>query len=246
MVKMDRKEFLKISALFSLSLTAAPLLATALESKISKSELMGRTTPLLEGNGFNLRGQAAQAFTNMKNDAAKLGIKMYSQSSYRSFDHQLSIWTRKYNLFTSQGLSPKDAIQKIVMYSTIPGTSRHHWGTDLDIIDVSKPIPSDPLHEKHFTKGGLYEALQDFLVNRAHEYGFYLVYTNDKTRKGFEYEPWHLSYKELSVPMLQEFKQIDLMSELLNLKIKGSAALDKVFIEKYIRENVLGINKALL
>ena len=26
-----------------------------------------------------------------------------------------------------------DAINEIIRFSTIPGTSRHHWGTDIDI-----------------------------------------------------------------------------------------------------------------
>ena len=36
-------------------------------------------------------------------------------------------------------LEPKKAISEIIRFSTVPGTSRHHWGTDIDIIDGNFP-----------------------------------------------------------------------------------------------------------
>ena len=42
------------------------------------------------------------------------------------------------------------AIDKIIEYSTLPGTSRHHWGTDIDIIDAEPPEEGDVLLPKNF------------------------------------------------------------------------------------------------
>ena len=43
------------------------------------------------------------------------------------------------------------AIDKIIEYSTLPGTSRHHWGTDIDIIDAGPPEVVMFCFPKNFT-----------------------------------------------------------------------------------------------
>ena len=42
-------------------------------------------------------------------------------------------------------LKPDEAINEIIRFSTLPGTSRHHWGTEIDIIDEEFNINPDPL-----------------------------------------------------------------------------------------------------
>ncbi|MBW8048912.1 MAG: M15 family metallopeptidase [Cytophagales bacterium] len=208
-------------------------------------ELLGKIRPELYGDNYNLRAKASEAFTSMRSTALKDDIKIYSVSSYRSFEHQKGIWNRKYQKYIGRGMSPEKAINKIIEYSTIPGTSRHHWGTDLDIIDKSKPVPSDPLSAEHFKPGGLYEMLGEWLKKNAGKYGFYEVYTNDSTRKGFKYEPWHYSFKELSKPILEAFLEIDLKKYLIDEKIMGSEYFTDAFLGKYSDENILGINEEL-
>lgn len=209
-------------------------------------ELLGRTEPPFFGEGFRLRKKAADAFIEMQAAALQKGIDMYSQSSYRSYSSQEGIWTRKYNAFTKGGMAPIKSIEKIIEYSTIPGTSRHHWGTDLDITDKNKPTPSDPLLAKHFEKGGVYESMKKWLNENAEAFGFYEVYTNAPDRKGFKYEPWHFSYKPLSQVMLKEYKEIDLKALLQQMKLIGSEHFTDDFVGKYRKENVFDINKELL
>jgi len=208
-------------------------------------ELLGKVRPELYGEDYNLIEKASEAFASMRSAALKEGIKIYSVSSYRSFEHQKGIWNRKYHKYIDRSMSPDKAINKIIEYSTIPGTSRHHWGTDLDIIDKSKPMPSDPLSAEHFKPGGLYETLGEWLKKNANRFGFYEVYTDDPERKGFKYEPWHYSFKELSKPMLEAFLEIDLKKYLIDEKIMGSEYFTDEFLGKYKRENVLGINEEL-
>lgn len=216
------------------------------ESQITKDDLMGKGNPQLVGEGYKLRKKASQAFLKMKSAALKQGIELKVVSSYRDYKHQNRIWERKYERYTNSGLSPIKAIRKIIEYSTIPGTSRHHWGTDVDIVDGSVRQPKNSLLEKHFHKEGPFTKLKTWMDHNANDFGFYLVYTNEKNRKGFKYEPWHYSYAPSSVPMLKEFKKIDIKTELQKAILMGSTHFTAEFIQKYTNENILDINPKLL
>lgn len=240
---MNRRTFVKRTALAAGTVMFLP--SFVLEESFSKQELMGRVRPELLGDNFNLRKAAASAFERMRADAAKDGITLYSASSYRSYDHQNRIWTRKYKKYTGQGLSSITSIKKIVRYSTIPGTSRHHWGTDLDMIDLSKPTPADALLASNYQNGGVYEKLGAWLLKNANGYGFYETYTNDPNREGFEYEPWHYSYAPLAKPMLKDYLKLNIKEELLGAGLLGAASFTSDFIDQYIAKNIKGIHPFL-
>lgn len=207
--------------------------------------LIGKGNPTLYGNGYKLQKEAYDSFILMQKEALKSGIEIKVVSSYRSFEHQKRIWTRKYNQFTSNGMSPEEAISKIIEYSTIPGTSRHHWGTDIDIVDGSVPQPTSVLDPKHFEKRAVFEKFKKWMDENANKYGFYLVYTNESERKGFKYEPWHFSYKPLSTKMLTDYKKIDIIQLFQKEKVEGSEYFTNEFVEKYRAENILDINPVL-
>lgn len=211
----------------------------------SKAELIGKAPMNHYENEYKVRKEVYDAFNLMQSEALKDGIDIEIVSSYRSFEHQKRIWTRKYSKYISQGFSPQVAIDKIIEYSTIPGTSRHHWGTDIDIIDGSKAKPKDVLLTQHFKKEGIYHALKKWLDINAGDYGFCLVYTNDSERRGFKYEPWHYSYTSTSSKMLNEFLKISLKEMLLEEEIVGSENFTQEFLNQYLINNVLDINPDL-
>nr|WP_299441734.1 M15 family metallopeptidase [uncultured Aquimarina sp.] len=241
---MQRKKFIQISALGLVGLSSVSF--TDFQSKFTKNDLMGKGNPSFVGEGYKLRKNANKAFLKMKSAASKEGIKIRVVSSYRDYAHQNRIWERKYERYTAKGLSPIKAIQKIIEYSTIPGTSRHHWGTDLDIVDGSVKQPRDLLLEKHFHDGGSFTRFKTWMDHNANDFGFYLVYTNKKGRKGFKYEPWHYSYAPSSIPMLKEFKKLDIKTELQKTVLMGSSNFTPEFIQQYMNQNVLDINPKLL
>jgi len=214
--------------------------------KITRQELIGKGKPKLYGDTYKLRKEAHESFLKMKNSALKDGIDMLVVSSYRDFDHQKRIWNRKYKLFSHQGLSAIKAIERIIEYSTIPGTSRHHWGTDLDIVDGNPKQPKNVLLAKHFENKGPYFKLKKWMDENANSFGFYLVYTDNPQRKGFKYEPWHYSYKPLSDNYLIEFQKIDIIELLVKENIMGVEYFSEKFFNKYIKENILDINPKLL
>jgi|SRR5690606_29687696 len=243
---MQRREFLKKSSLAGGLLIINPKFNSFYFNEFSEDELIGKGKPTLFGDGFNLRKEAQIQFDLMRKSAKEKGFTIYSVSSYRSYAHQNSIWERKYKSYRNQGLSHQKTIEKIIEYSTIPGTSRHHWGTDLDIIDTTKGIPNNPLSETHFNEGGRMHKFKLWLDENSEKFGFYLVYTNEKERKGFAYEPWHFSYKPLALKMLKEYKELDIKKILQSNKLMGSENFTDEFVEKYRRENILDINPDLL
>ena len=243
---MNRKLFIKSTALTGLGLTLLPYLAWGQKAaSITPDLLMGKGRPTLFGDDHKLLNEAHQAFEQMKAAARKDGIKIHSVSSYRNFERQKQIWERKYQQFTLEGLTPEAAIKKIIEYSTIPGTSRHHWGTDLDLIDLAVKQPALVLETEHFEENGVFCDLKRWLNENAAAFQFYEVYTYDPLRKGFQYEPWHFSYAPLSKSMLKDFMEIDVFSILESENLMGSKHFSTSFKEKYITENILDINPAL-
>ncbi|MEM7822963.1 MAG: D-alanyl-D-alanine carboxypeptidase family protein [Candidatus Aenigmatarchaeota archaeon] len=109
--------------LFPWRIDSKPLLTT--------DEMIGKSKPVLNDLGF--LPLAAEAFLDMRSDAEKDGIGISPVSVYRSFSAQMNIWNKKYMALS---LEPEKRIRQIIRYTAIPGTSRHHWGTDADLIDA--------------------------------------------------------------------------------------------------------------
>ena len=246
---MERRSFIKRSSISGLALAIAPSLAFAKDKDFQFSilELMGKTDIELYGKGINLRAQAHDAFVEMKKAAYSDGIDLKVVSSYRNFMRQEAIFERKFERYTEEdGLEPIEAIDKIIEYSTIPGTSRHHWGTDVDLIDGYPKAEGDVLVPEKFGAGGPYENFKNWMDENAKVFDFHLVYTDKPKRKGFKYEPWHYSFAPLSVPMLTEFRRKNILQILQQETFLGSEHFTNGFLKTYIQNNILDINKELL
>mgnify|MGYP002395591068 CR=1 FL=1 len=216
------------------------------QKQLNYKELIGKGDPMLLGKSYQLREDVHLAFLNMASAARKSKIKIQVVSSYRSFERQNQIWERKFKRNNARGLSPTDNIKKIIEYSTIPGTSRHHWGTDVDIIDANATQPSSVLQPKHFEAGGSFRKLKLWMDEHANSFGFYLVYTNIENRKGFNYEPWHYSYKPLSKNYLKAYLKLNLKDIVLNENLMGAQYFSKDFLQEYLNGNIMDINPDLL
>lgn len=244
---MNRRHFSKLSVLGIFAATL-PLNATpTFMSLLPENELLGQGSPdLTKTTSYRLRPEAAVAYEKMRAAAAKDGITFKVVSSYRDYNHQNRIWERKYKRFRESGLSPIKSIEKIIEYSTIPGTSRHHWGTDIDIVDGGKNVSGDMLVPSKFHGNGPYCDFKEWMDKNANRFDFYLVYTDVLNRKGFKYEPWHYSYRPLSLGYLNDYKKLDIKTILQSNKLIGSEHFTADFIENYINDNVLDINPELL
>lgn len=247
---MNRNKFIKISSFAGLGIAVLPQLSfNLLQDVFTRDQLIGKDEASIVGDSYTtkMHRETSVAFQKMKAAALVENIDIELVSAYRSFQRQKEIFEGKYKRFTAQGLSPMQAIEKIIEYSTIPGTSRHHWGTDIDIIDGNaKPRPKSVLQPELFHGEGPFCKLKDWLNQNANSFGFYEVYTDNPKRKGFKYEPWHFSYAPFSKPMLREYKNLDVQKILQEEKILGSEHFSNAFIAQYRKENILDINPELL
>jgi len=216
-----------------------------LNRSYSNDMLLGMSELTLYNDSIPLTLKAGKAFVKMQKAAKKDGILLQIVSGYRSYDRQKSIWNRKFKTNKANGLSPKENIQKIIEYSTLPGTSRHHWGTEIDLIDGSKKREGDVLVAEKFHGNGPYVRMKEWMDLNAAKYGFYLPYTQNPDRPGFYYEPWHYSYAPLSIPLLKSYVKMDLNKVLITDGLEGSTHLTSKFISTYFKENILGIAEIL-
>lgn len=243
---MNRRKFLIRGGLGSIALSMPLNNLFAQDGDFTVEELTGKANIALFGEGINLREEAHEAFVRMKKAAYQDGIDIKVVSSYRDYERQRGIFERKYINYTEDGMQPLEAIDEIVKYSTIPGTSRHHWGTDADLVDGSKRAEGDLLVPEKFEAGGPFEDFKVWMDAHSEAYGFFLVYTDNPKRRGFKYEPWHYSYAPLSIPMLTAFRRMNILKILEKDDFLGSEHLTTGFIRNYITGNILDINPDLL
>ena len=243
---MKRRTFIKTASASGLACTLPPILPNMYDPDYSTAELMGKADVELFGEGINLREEAYESFLEMKKAAYTDGFDIKMVSSYRDYYHQQRIWERKYLNYTEEGMFPLEAIDKIIEYSTIPGTSRHHWGTDIDIIDGNIKVTGGVLDPDKFEAGGPYEGFKAWLDENSTKYGFYLVYTDNPRRRGFKYEPWHYSYAAISIPMLTEYRKLNILKLMQKENFLGSEHFTTGFIKTYVQDNILDINPVLL
>lgn len=247
---MNRQNFLKLAAVSTagLLLPAELNAAVAISQAYSVDQLIGKSPRDLVGDSYltTMQRDTAKALKLMQKAAKKDGIDIKVVSAFRSFQRQKEIFESKYKRFITSGDSPEQAVKRIIEYSTIPGTSRHHWGTDLDLIDGSVPAPDSVLETKHFYDLGVFCPLRQWLELHAADFGFFEVYTNQPDRKGFAHEPWHYSYAPVSVPLLKAFAKLDLEEILHDEDLLGGSVISGAFLADYRKNHILDINPVLL
>lgn len=167
------------------------------------------------GQACLLHPAAAQAWLALQAAAAADGLQLQAVSGFRDFDRQRQIWNGKCRgerpLLDGQcrpldalALTPQQRVAAVLGWSALPGASRHHWGSDLDVIDAAAlpPGQSASLLPVDYASGGVFERLGQWLDRGAAEdFGFFRPYARD--RGGVQPEPWHLSWAPLAVPALQ-------------------------------------------
>ena len=213
---------------------------------IDYKTLLGIEHSNLVGDSIKLEKNTFIAMEKMRKAALLDGIKIKVVSGFRDFERQKQIWNRKFKKFTTENnLSDLEAIKEIIRFSTIPGTSRHHWGTEIDVIDEDFKNEKNLLISKKYEEGGIFEKLKKWMDNNSQKFGFYLTYDDNINRKGFEYEPWHYSYLPESKRYLKSFLKIDIVEIISKVDIEGKELFNEKFISDYINNNILEINPDL-
>lgn len=187
-----------------------------------------------------IRKDVFQSFVLMYEAAAKEGIFLKIRSATRNFENQKRIWENKWTGKTiledniNAAADIKDDLKrakKILEYSSMPGTSRHHWGTDMDF---------NAFDNTWFESGeGL--LLYTWLINHASEYGFCQPYTKmgSDRKTGYFEEKWHWTYLPVSTKLTKQAK-LNLKNEMISGFLGAETAAKIDVVQNYI----LGISPA--
>ncbi len=191
--------------------------------------------------GMFLHKETYASFKKMFKSAMEEGVDLEIRSATRNFETQKSIWEAKWNgkrtleagTIATEIASPKERALQILKYSSMPGTSRHHWGTDIDL---------NAFTNDYFEEGpGL--KVYKWLTANASEYGFCQPYTAKGIERpnGYEEEKWHWSYIPISSDITR-WAGDNLSDEM----ISGFEGSDQAQAIQIIDRYVLGIDSSCL
>ena len=169
---------------------------------------------------------AYNAFLKMYDAAYKDGFKLLIVSATRPFNYQKGIWERNW----AKRKNIKDPVKRaldILKFSSMPGTSRHHWGTEVDL---------NVLENSYYaTKEG--KMIFDWMTENAYKFGFCRPYTAGRPY-GYNEEKWHWSYKPVS-EIYTQYARENMRDDYIS-GFKGAETAKKIQVTK---KYILGINK---
>lgn len=91
----------------------------------------------------------------------------------------------------------------------MPGTSRHHWGTDIDLHETTL---KGPAFNNSTFQNGRGKEFYSWLQKNAAKFGFCQPYTGTPEARnggmykhGYQEERWHWSYRPLSAEYLYQY-----------------------------------------
>lgn len=179
-----------------------------------------------------LHNEVVAPFLAMRAAAAADGLDLVAFSGFRDFDRQLAIWNGKFRgerpmqdragaPLDALALAPRERVQAILWWSALPGASRHHWGTDIDVMDAaSRPagyqlqvIPAE------YAPGGMFHRLTTWLDTHMHAFGFFRPFATD--RGGVRPEAWHLSYAPVAERAQRQLTPTALRETVVDAEIEG-------------------------
>ena len=157
--------------------------------------------------------ETAAAFQALGRRAGERGFELRIASAFRGYDRQVRIvndkWTGARPVTDGEGrllertqYEDQEWLNLILRFSALPGTSRHHWGTDLDIWDAST-IDEDCrvqlASSEYGPSGPFFEMTRwlDELMAADDAEGFFKPYAED--RGGIAPEAWHISYRPVAL-----------------------------------------------
>ncbi len=214
---------------------------------------VGREPPPLvvlePGGRHSCHAAAWPAWQALVAAGARAGMELAAVSAYRSFAAQEAIWNAKWRgervVLDRTGRSVEMArlddaqrVAAILAWSALPGASRHHWGTEFDVIDRAA-VPAGytvQLVPAEYAPGGPFEKLGRWLDEKLHGAGFHRPYRRD--RGGVAPEPWHLSCTAVAAEASRRFRLAHLREAIAGSAMEGRAAVLAelpALYERYVR-----------
>lgn len=180
--------------------------------------------------------------------AKQAGFALKIASGFRSFQRQLAIWNGKAlgerpvldaneSPIDIRDLNSEELMFAILRWSAIPGTSRHHWGSEVDVYDAHSFRSGEKLELTlvEACKGGIMASFHQWLCEYFNEERAFSrpyfplsrhslldhVPTRRAVRSGVSPEPWHLSYR----PLAQRYEKVITKKSLADFIAESKIAL---------------------
>lgn len=220
---------------------------------VSPAPRLLESTRLLESNTL-LESTTSNAFKQLQAHALQDGFELTAASSFRSFNRQLLIWNNKFSgkraildrhsqEIDPSTLSDEDKVFAILHWSMLPGASRHHWGTEIDVFD-KRSLPDGyqlQLIPSEYEQGGCQAKFRCWLDTHMAQYGFFKPYSHD--RGGVAIEPWHISFAPQSDIVKQQYHLSILESVISHADILGKSAI-LANLEKIYQQFIINVSAA--
>jgi LAS superfamily LD-carboxypeptidase LdcB len=180
-------------------------------------------------SNMSVHKEVLEPFMALKAVAAEEGFDLCICSAYRSFDRQRVIWNDKLSGLRSvldqfsnpidlNQLSDWQKIEAVLRWSALPGTSRHHWGTDFDVYDAAAMVDGYQIRlvPEECQGTGIFAPMHDWLNGALAktQNDFYRPYAVD--RGGVAPELWHLSYRPIADSYAEQFSIPIITQQLVN------------------------------
>jgi zinc D-Ala-D-Ala carboxypeptidase len=223
--------------------------AGATTAELDDKHLTGQFDPAndpdfvkVEGT-FYLRREAAVAWNLMQSAASADGIRLSLVSATRNYADQKRIWNNKWTGKTkgengkvdySKIANKPDRSKAIMKWSSMPGTSRHHWGTDIDINSVEA---------SEWKEGSANAKAYTWLMANGAKYGWSQTYDKKaedggKRSGGYSEERWHWSYIPLAGGYQKSYAKNISNEDVAKLDFQGAATAKDLDVVKNYVDNV--------
>jgi len=206
--------------------------------KIALTEVYGQTNQHIHfyHEKLGIHKEMLQPYEQLQAAAQQAGFDLTIASGFRSFERQLMIWNNKFtgktaikdaqgNTVNINNLTKLEKVHAILLYSALPGASRHHWGCDIDIyapnlLSTGKTLQLEPWE---YQKEGPFASLSAWLTMHIQTWDFYFPYAS--YQGGVAAEPWHISYAPISHKYQQHFNIKALAKVLEHSTIQGKETI---------------------
>lgn len=155
------------------------------------------SVPLEMDDDLELQPAAANAWRDLKLNAAKAGISLGLVSGFRPVEYQKDLFLTRLNATSGKLVTPADIVSgnkdadilKVLSHTALPGYSKHHTGYAIDITDIDSGL--------HFTRFKVTAGYRWLSANNFYEAkrsGFIPSYPEGADNLGPAPEAWELVY----------------------------------------------------
>ncbi len=210
---------------------------------LTDAQLLGIQRPpgMIEDpeSGHEALPAVIHAFWKFKQQAKADGWNLILVSGYRSYRDQRIVWNRSDDDYLQHGATDqKKRVEAIMSLVSVPGLSRHHWGTELDISESTlrgQLVNVEPDTPERVLK------FYAWMEENAPKYGFCKVYLGKNG--AVHNEPWHWSFLPYSRGYQKQFMAIQDFKRIFDINVEDVDYLMRNF-KRILKVEKRSINPA--